>query len=293
MARLTSDWTDRHVAVAGPLVVSAVAGALATLNEAPYSFLLLGVVVLTVLAALSLDAFGGIVTGFVAAAVVIAARQLGGHWSAEDFGIAVATTGVLVLLGWLTGTASGTLQRRDVVRGSPVWAAPAPGSLGLLSTELAVARLDEEVARARRHRRPLVVVLLSVEFTDDSLDEAARGAARRTVARLVESLVPDTAVPFALAPGEVGAILPETDEAAAWQLLGPVVDAASRASFVVREQDERRSLADCTELHAGLVALSDTAADADALLAAARRALRENRQDGAEDLFLERTAHGG
>jgi hypothetical protein len=120
----------------------------------------------------------------------------------------------------------------------------------------------------------LTVVLLSAEAIDPTLSDVGRGALHRTVARLVEALVPDSAVPFALAPDEVGAILPETDEHDAWELLGPLVDAAGRASFTIREQDERRALADCGELHAGLVSLSDDVLDADGLLAAVRRTVR-------------------
>ena len=277
MSRLTSGWTDRHVLAACALLTAALAGGLALRASSPYDAVGIGAVAATVLLALRLDPFGGIVGGFTAAAALIAARQAGGQWARADFGPALATTAALVALGWVVGLLATRLR---TPAGGPTQTAVtggAYGSLGLLSSELALARLDEEVVRARRHHRPVTVVLLSTEIVDPALPPAARTAAWRTVARLMESLVPETSVPFALSADEVGAILPETDEAAAWQLLGPVIDAAGRASFTVREQGERRSLADCVELYAGLVPLSAAHSDADQLLAELRHVVPRNR----------------
>jgi GGDEF domain-containing protein len=279
VGQLTSGWTEQRLAVAAALLAAALTGGLAMLASPPYGVIGIGVVAAVVIAALLADAFGGIIAGFVGAAVVIAARQLGDAWTSEDFRLAGSLSAALVLLGWLTGVAATRLRERAPQAG-PGPVAPAFGSLGLLPTDLALARLDEEITRAVRHHRPLCVALLVLEITDDTLSPSARTAACRTVARLVESLMPETAVPFALAPDEVGAILLEADEARAWELLGPVVDAASRATFTVRDVDQRRPLADGAELHAGLVALSSDHPDAERLLAAARRAADRDRPAG-------------
>jgi len=274
VARLTTDWTDQHISVTGALLAAGTTGGLAALGEGTYALWGLGALALTLLGAMATDAFGGIVSGFVGAAAVIAARRLGGDWTTADFALAASLSSCLVVVGWATGVASVRMRPTLAVR-ALADAEPAFGSLGLLPAPLALARLDEEITRARRHGRPLTVVLVSAEATDPDVSGAGRSALHRTVARLVESLVPDTAVPFALSPEEVGAILPETDEHAAWELLGPVVDAAARASFTVRDQDERRSLVDCAELHAGLVSLSDELPDADRLLAALQATVRD------------------
>ena len=274
MARLTSDWTEQHVAVAGAALTSSITGGLAALAEGPYAVWGMVALALTILGGLSTDTFGGIISGFGGAAVVVAARQVGGDWTPEVFGLALSLTFCLVVVGWSTGFASTRLRARGRAPSGGRETEPAFGSLGLLPAPLALARLDEEVSRAKRHGRPLTVVLLSVEITGPELSAAARSALQRTVARLVESLVPDTAVPFALAPDQVGAVLPETDQTAAWELLGPVVDAAGRASFAVREHDERRSLSDCADLRAGLVPLSEEHPDADSILAALQDAVR-------------------
>jgi GGDEF domain-containing protein len=148
---------------------------------------------------------------------------------------------------------------------------PAYGSLGLLTAEVAMVRLEEEVARARRHVRPLTVVVVLVCISDDTLDEHARSAARRALARLLESTLRETDVPFAMGEEQFGAILPETAASASWDVVGPVLDAAGRAAFTVRETDERRRLVDCAELHVGIAVLGDGLQDAESLIAAARR----------------------
>jgi hypothetical protein len=272
MRRLTSDWTDRHLPVALALVVAVVGGAVAAAAPLPYSVVGVLLLAVTAVGALFLDALGGLVLGVVTAGGVVLSRRLGGSWTAGDFPESLALCLATVALGWLTGLASTAIRVPQDPRRDSAAPMPAYGSLGLMTAEPARARLDEEVVRARRHRRPLTVVVVGVTITDPSLDEATRTAARRTVARLVESEVRDSDVPFALDAHHVGAILPETDAAAAWDVVGPVLDAAARATFTVREYDERRRLVDCADLHAGLAGLSDRIPDADTLLEAARAA---------------------
>ncbi len=74
MVRVTSAWTDRHGCVAAALVAAALAGGLATRATGPYAAVGLFATAVTVLAALALDALGGLVAGLVGAALVIAAR---------------------------------------------------------------------------------------------------------------------------------------------------------------------------------------------------------------------------
>ncbi len=276
MGRLTSAWTDRHVAVALALAAAAAMGAVAMAEPAPYDVVVGVLLLLAAAAGLSTDPFGGIVSGLAAAAVAVAAKQLGGAWSPSSFATSVVTTLGLLVLGWVCGLAGGRLRtRRGDSPADPgaAGSSPAFGSLGLLTAEYALPRLEDEMARARRHGRPLAVLLVRMYVTDDSLDDRARRAARRSVARLLESLLRETDVPFALTPEEIGAILPETDTVAAWDIAGPVIEAASHASFTDRETGDRRGLADSVELHASLVALTDDLSRAEDLLRAARAAL--------------------
>ncbi len=272
MRKLISAWTEQHLPVALALVVAILAGGVAATEVAPYSLYAVAAVVATALGALFFDAFGGLVLGVTAAAAIVLALRLGDRWESASFVTDLALVLGLVALGWLVGMVSaGIHARRSPADNESGTVAPAYGSLGLVTADVAVARLDEELLRARSHGRPLSVVVIRVTITESGLDVSARDAAQRAVARLVESMLRETDVPFASGPDEFGAILPETDVATVWEVVGPVLDAASRAAFTVRETDERRSLVDCAELFVGLAGLDDQTSDATALLQAAQR----------------------
>lgn len=275
MRKLTSAWTDQHVPVALALVASLVAGAVTALLDQPARLLGIAALAVTALLALFLDSFGGIVLGVVVAAAVVFALHLAAQWTTEAFLPSLVLVLGLVAVGWLAGMVSaGIHQRRASATETGDGLAPAYGSLGLLPEGVALMRLEEEVARAQRYDRPLTIAVVRVVLTDPALDPVAGQAAQRAVARLVESQLRDTDVPFVLAPDELGALLPETEVTAAWDVLGPVVDAATRAAFTVREQDERRNLVECAELHVGLAALDAGVSAPGDLLSEARRSAR-------------------
>jgi GGDEF domain-containing protein len=278
--KLISAWTEDHVPAALALVVAVLTGGLATTQPAPIGLLAVGVALATAAGALFLDAFGGLVLGVTASAVFVLGMQFAGLWSARSFATSLAQVLALLALGFLVGILSARLHGRGSARPEAEGGvAPAYGSLGLLTEDVALARLDDEIVRARRHRRPLTVVVIRVTIAEADLAARARTAAVRAVARLVETLLRETDVPFALEDGELGAILPETDAASAWDVLGPVLDAATRAAFTVRDDDERRSLVDCAELHAGLAELGQQHPDADSLVRAARAQAREDEDE--------------
>ena len=240
-------------------------------EQSQFSLLALTAVVATIVVALFVDGFGGIVVGLAGAAAVIGFKQLGGLWTPETFLVSAGSASVLVTGAWLAGMVSSDLHGRtggaepDAGRASPV-----SGSLGLLGYDLALARLDEEIARASTYHRPLVVAVVEIRLTDALLDDTARSSAERSVARLVETLVRETDVPFAMGPHLLGVIMPESDPATAWEVLGRVLDAATDAAFTVRESHQRLKLTDCAELHVGIVAASRKVSTAEKLVAAAR-----------------------
>ncbi len=280
MNKLISGWTEQHVPVALALAAAVLAGAVAATQPGPLAAAALALVVTTALGALFFDAFGGLVVGVITAALFVLAMQAAGQWTPRSFATSLAQVLGLVVLGWLAGMLSAAVHGRSASRpDADVGVVPAYGSLGLLTEDVALARLDDEIARARRHRRPLTVVVIRMEMVDDTLGERARKAAVRAVARLVETLLRETDVPFALDSGELGAILPETDTTAAWDILGPVLDAASGAAFTVRDEDERRSLVDCAELHAGMAELGQHSSDANGLIASARTTARDDERE--------------
>lgn len=269
---MISVWTRQHARIAALVSVTVAAGALAMLEKSPFNFVATAAVLGTILAALFVDGFGGIVVGLAGAAAVIAVKQAAGAWTADASLVSSGITVALVTAGWLAGMVSSDLHGRTGRSGNDnERLAPAYGSLGLLGYDAAMARLDEEIARANAHHRPLSVAVVEIRLADATLDDSARSSAERAVARLMETLVPETDVPFAVGPHVLGVIMPESDRAAAWEVLGRVLDAATSAAFTVRERDERLKLGDCAELHAGIVALSRRISTADELVEAARR----------------------
>lgn len=271
MARLTTAWTEQHRGVAVVLTAAAAAGVVAGLHDGWVLAAAAAAVLVTVVTALRLDGFGGIVVGLATSAAVIAAKQLGDRWTADGFWISLALTLSLLALGWSIGRLSSSLGR---AARSPaiVGVQPAFRSLGLLSEADALDRLDDEILRSRRHRRPLCVLVLRT-VVPDGVSPIVRDGAARAVARTLEGRLPPTDVPFALAPEVLGAILPESDERVAWDLVGPILDAAASASFGDRDAGTRHSVGDHAELLVGIAALEDGHATAGDLLAAARAAV--------------------
>jgi hypothetical protein len=270
--QLISGWTRQHARIGALVGIAVAGGALAMQERWPFSLIVCATVLGTVMAALFLDAFGGIVVGVAGAAIVIAVKQAVGAWTVENFFVSLATTVTLVTGSWLAGMVSSGLHARTVRSSYDDEAlSPAYGSLGLLDCDAAMARLEEEIARANAHHRPLSVAVVEMRLADAALDDTARGSAERAVARLMETLVRETDVPFAVRPHVLGVIMPESDRVTAWEVLGRVLDAATDAAFTVRERDERLKLGDCAELHAGVVALSRKISTAEKLIETARR----------------------
>lgn len=255
------------------LVAAAAAGMTVMAEPAPLDAVGAVLVVAAALVCVRLDAFGGIAFGVAAAAAFVGVKQLLGAWDAASFWVSLASAVALVLLGWAVSVAAGAARppgQQDIAGGS--LAPAAYGSLGLITGDVAASRLEEEVSRARRHGRPLSLVLFVTRLADDDVPEGTHRAARRSVARLVETLLRETDVPFALVEDEVGAILPETGPDDGWQLVGRLLDGLGSASFASRGGGERMRLADHAEVLVGLARLEDGHRDGQQLLAAARRA---------------------
>ncbi len=271
LRRPTSAWTDQHTRVAGAFAVG-LAGCLVGLGESGSEpFWVASAVAGTAVASLAFDAFGGIVAGLAAAAALIAARRIAGTWDADAFALSLAETLVLILAGATSGLAGAALRRpADGEEAASTVLAPVFGSLGLLPHDIAMLRLEEEVERARAHRRPLTLVIVRSEIADQSLDADARKQALRAVARILESRLHERDVPFAISPERLGAILPEATAADGWARVGAVVAAIADASFMSRATGTRSPVADAVHLNVGLAELVGPGKfSADALLDAA------------------------
>ena len=275
---MTSVWTDAHSRVALAFAVGFAGCLIGLAEDGVLAFWVAGAVALAAISSLALDAFGGIVAGLVAAAALVAVKRLAGAWNSDAFLLSSAETVVILLAGVTAGLAGAALRRVDPNEDDhPGILAPVFGSLGLLPHDVAMARLEEEVERAREHRRPLTVIRVDVDITAASLDAAGRDAALRAVARILESRLHERDVPFAISPDRLGAILPETDAAEGWQRVGEVADALAAAWFASRTSETRLRVADAVEIRVGLAPFGTRISSADALLDSATP---ESGQDG-------------
>lgn len=273
--RSAAVWTEfrARFGLAAFLLVSS--GVLVGMERGRTRVALLLLVLVVAAVALHVDGFVGIVVGLVGAALLIAVKRTTGDWGNDELPVVAAEVSVLLVLPWVIGVLSDHLRAslRALARPAPGSLVPARNSLGLLDEAAAQFRLDEELRRRQRTGQALGLILIYVEVWDADIDEETEMAALRAVARHVETLLRDIDVPFALSNEVIGAILPATDPADAWSLLGPLLDSVVTATFADREAGVRRAISECTTVHGSLAFADDDTPDADALLDQAWEAL--------------------
>jgi GGDEF domain-containing protein len=263
-------WTERHSLVA-VLGVVALCGAGVSLMEGPAEAgIVVGALAPTVVLGLAWDSWIGVVIGLGAAALVTFVRQTTGTWLPANFAPAALETAALVVTGWAAGRTGSLLRNSGWSSAHEVSDAPgAFGSIGMLSADLALVRLEEEVARATSYRRPLSLLLLDIDVIDETLADAARDEVVRATARVTETMLRDMDVPFLFAFHRMGAILPETNITAASVAAGRILETISTATFVDRDRAQRRGLADAATIDVVAVALGPLLPTAGELLDAA------------------------
>jgi hypothetical protein len=273
-------WTRRHtrVAVAG---LVALVGAGAGLSEGgPQSILVIGALAAAFVLGLAWDGWIGIVTGLAVATVLILARDLTGTWLAQHFVPAAVETIAVIATGWTAGRAGQLLTNDEAgYAGEQVDRDGVFGSLGMLPPDLALIRLEEEVARASLYRRPLSLVVVQTDLVGADLDEDARRDVFRGAARLTESLLRVSDVPFAFSPDRIGAILPETDHLAAAVAAARILEAAATSTFTDRQTKNRRPIADVASLHFSTVSFGPDYPTAGELLDGALAGLAQAQED--------------
>lgn len=280
MRRPTSAWTEQHTTVALLVGVVSAAALAGLLEPQPLPLWVGTAVVAAAVVSLAFDAFGGVIVGLSAAAALVAVRRTTGHWEPDVFWVVLVETAAIVAAGVVAGSTGTSLRRAGSDSTAPAGPAEAVhGSLGLLDHDVALIRLEEEVERARDHRRPLALMLLETEITDAGLGPDAREMAHRAVARIVESRLREDHVPFATAIDRIGAVMPETSTADAWQHVGGILDALGTARFMDRDAGSQRSLDGAVDIHVGLTSLGPSRSSADALFDAAVTALAQARAD--------------
>lgn len=283
MAPTQHRWTELHTGAALLAVTAAAASAAVMTQSGTARPVLVGLVVLTVVAGLLTDGFLGLGVGVATASAAVLTIQRLGTWDNAHFTTLVVVVAALVVLGCVAGLlgASARAHRRALERGRPADVQPAMDSLGILPADVAELRADEEIARARRHHRPLTVLTLDVAPRSDGADgaadaasEAALHASRRAVARLVEHRLRRSDAPFALDAGLVAAVLPETDARGGEALAELLLQEAPLMSVRDRGHGGAVEVGSVAAVRCGVVELADRHTSARDLLDEARRSLR-------------------
>lgn len=279
MIRLaTSGWTDRHAAVAVLLAVSLAGACVGQLEESRTAVLVAAALAVVVTLGLAVDRWVGALIGLAGAVAVVALRRLWGAWSPEAFGPALLETLVLVTAGVLSGRAGQRLRGSA----SPVVVSPfepAYGSLGLLGQDAALARLEEEVARAERLEGAVILLLLDADVHESASD--GRSAALRAVARLVESGAGSQDIPFAMSANRLGIVFPDATPAAVWDVVDRILAAVATATYTHGVERELRGLQSAVGLRIGIAQQSTQATTAQGLLDEAVTALERGRRERA------------
>lgn len=268
MSRPTSAWTELHTAAAVTVVVTCSAMLVGLTETTPYSLIVAGAVALTAAVSLALSPLAGLTVGLAAAAAVIAAKQALDAWTGDTFWTSLTETVAFLAVGVTAGWLGSRLRRSGTTRPASSSDVPgaAHGSLGLLPADVAMARLEDETDRAGRYRRPLALLVVQASVTDRTASPEAIDAAHRAVARLLESRLRATDVPFALTRDRLGAILVETDRAGAWQVAGPMLESLQETRFVTRSDGRSHDLADLVDLELGIATLGTRVRSAAGLL---------------------------
>ncbi|WP_409483942.1 hypothetical protein [Arsenicicoccus dermatophilus] len=212
MRALRTRWTELHTGSVLLSLSAATAGGAALTGGGGARLVVLALVPVTACAGVLGDGFLGLGVGVLGAtASAVAIRETGG-WRPTAFPTLLTLVLSLVLVGWVAGLLGGSARRLQATlrRGRPADVRPALSSLGLVDSDVAALRADEEITRARRHRRPLAAVAIRLEPRPDSSPDQAR-AALRCLSRHLEHRLRRSDAPFALDETTVAALLPETD----------------------------------------------------------------------------------
>ena len=248
------------------------------LEESRTAVLVAGVLAVVVTLGLAVDRWAGALIGLAGAVALVALRRAWGDWAPEVFGPAVLETLVLVTAGALSGRA-GQRLRGSASPGVVSLLEPAYGSLGLLGQDAALARLEEEVARAQRLDRAVILLLLDVDVHESAAE--ARSAALRAVARLVESGAESQDIPFAMSANRFGIIFADASLAAVWDVVDRILATVATATYPHGVEREVRLLQTAVGLRIGLAQQSIRASTAQGILDEAVAALERGQREQA------------
>lgn len=256
--RLTSGWTDLHVSLF--LALTALGLSAGQIGQHPRDLAIaMGLIATAVVVGASFtDGMGGLVAGLAGGAASLAFQGFAGHLSGHSFGHSALEFGLIVILGAAVGASMDRVHRSKRVseRLAESAVSASQGSLGLLTAADAELRLDEERTRADLHHRPLSTARIGVTFCDDNLDAADRQRTMRAVARIIETDIRATDIPYAIDEFTIGVILPETPHDIAADVIESTLMLARHNTFADRSHRERRTVDDVADITVEVAAVN-------------------------------------
>ena len=286
MNRLTPEWTRAQaLLVFGALPVAFGTAIAASGESLPLALAIAALFIATAAVAMAFDPFIGLAVGLGGATALVLLKRLGGAWTPDLFVPSLLESLLLVFTGPLLGYVGSHLRGLKTraasddedPAGSPVFS-----SLGFIPAELGQIRLEEELDRARRYGRALSVLQLVTEIPRETAPDVRDGI-ERAVARLLESMLRTTDVPFAFGSDCVAAILPETSAEGTLVLAARLMDATNHATFAVRTgaEAERHRVTDYATVRCGIGTFPENGETAGALMDAVRQASSTSRPEPA------------
>lgn len=152
---------------------------------------------------------------------------------------------------------------------------------GTLKPDWARLRLDEEIVRAQRFKRPLSIALLNLSpnATAPIDQRAERVAALQAVIRVARAVTHPPLIVTHAGGDQVLIVLPEHTADQARDVIDRVQQQIKREQYFPKRKDLNKALGkpvrDWGQLQVGVVALNGHAASGETLIASARAALEE------------------
>ncbi|WP_353510865.1 hypothetical protein [Intrasporangium sp.] len=269
--RATTAWTEFRPRFTMAVIAVFGAGVLVGV-ETGVGRIMLAVVILAAMgASLARDGYLGVVIGLVGAAGLIVLKRLSGDFAAREFFVIGAEVLTVIVAAWVVGILGEHLRTSldHVARPVVGTISPASSALGVLSTDVGMFRLEEELGRFHRTGEPLSLALVEsspLAYASDVDEDPAVAAARRAVARNVESVTAQLDVVFVLDERTLAVIMPSTDAVAGMEALGRIALAASAATFSGPLDRSRQFVADHLALRTAFVSASGADGRADGLV---------------------------
>ncbi len=259
----------------------AIAGFLiASLNSFENGWIFLSLLALVAAIGLLTNVWGGLTASAVSGLAIILINQYVGVYTFENLAINVASELVFFLLaGPLAGLLAGEIRRTGDSLAHWVNLAEQRAThdelFDTLRPEWSRIRLEEEVIRARRFKRPLSVALLQMSARINTSSRPERVAALQALVRIARSASQPPVVVTYLGSDTILLVLPEHGPDEARRVLADIQDRVAREVYFPPEAGSGmgQRLAEWGAVNFSIASLEEGALSGESLLAQAEAAL--------------------